>query len=179
MALINTTTTGVLGSTFFGDGTGPLTVQQNGVTLGTYGNIPTFSTYGTTLQTVSGQTYTKVNFNIESFDTNNNYDTTNARFLPTVAGYYNISSCVYYTSNSSGYGRITLFKNGSRWTQGTMMPFTTVTGILLLLNTTIYLNGSTDYVEIYMWQSTGSSMSNCGAGSREESDFSGFLVKAA
>ena len=33
MALINTTTTGVLGSTFFADGTGDLTIQQNGVTI--------------------------------------------------------------------------------------------------------------------------------------------------
>ena len=33
MALINTTTTGVLGSTFYGDGTGDLTIQQNGVTI--------------------------------------------------------------------------------------------------------------------------------------------------
>lgn len=30
MALINTTTTGVLGSTFYADGTGDLTIQQNG-----------------------------------------------------------------------------------------------------------------------------------------------------
>jgi hypothetical protein len=33
MALINTTTTGVLGSTFFADGTGSLTIQENGVTI--------------------------------------------------------------------------------------------------------------------------------------------------
>ena len=33
MALINTTTTGVLGTTVFGDGTGTLTVQENGVTI--------------------------------------------------------------------------------------------------------------------------------------------------
>jgi len=33
MALINTTTTGVLGTTIFGDGTGTLTVQENGVTI--------------------------------------------------------------------------------------------------------------------------------------------------
>lgn len=33
MALINTTTTGVLGSTFYGDGTGSLTIQENGVTI--------------------------------------------------------------------------------------------------------------------------------------------------
>jgi len=33
MALINTTTTGVLGSTFYADGSGDLTVQQNGVTI--------------------------------------------------------------------------------------------------------------------------------------------------
>ena len=33
MALINTTTTGVLGTTIFGDGSGTLTVQENGVTI--------------------------------------------------------------------------------------------------------------------------------------------------
>jgi hypothetical protein len=33
MALINTTTTGVLGSTFYADGSGDLTIQQNGVTV--------------------------------------------------------------------------------------------------------------------------------------------------
>jgi len=33
MALINTTTTGVLGSTFYADGSGDLTIQQNGVTI--------------------------------------------------------------------------------------------------------------------------------------------------
>ena len=33
MALINTTTTGVLGSTFYADGTGSLTIQENGVTI--------------------------------------------------------------------------------------------------------------------------------------------------
>lgn len=33
MALINTTTTGVLGSTFYGDGSGSLTIQENGVTI--------------------------------------------------------------------------------------------------------------------------------------------------
>ena len=73
MALINTTTTGVLGSTFYGDGTGPLTVQQNGVTLGTYGNIPTFSATTLTGQSFSNGTFTKVQLNVETFDTNSNF----------------------------------------------------------------------------------------------------------
>jgi hypothetical protein len=67
MALINTTTTGVLGSTFFGDGTGPLTVQQNGVTLGTYGNIPAFSAYNTAVQNITSATWTKVQFDYRTF----------------------------------------------------------------------------------------------------------------
>ena len=90
MALINTTTTGVLGSTFFGDGPGDLTIQQNGVTVNKITSAPAFSAYrGTTSQSFSGSAWTKIQFNIENYDTANAYDNaTNHRFTPQVAGYY-------------------------------------------------------------------------------------------
>ena len=50
MALINTTTTGVLGTTLFGDGQGTLTVQKDGVTINKIGVQPMFSAYQTTAQ---------------------------------------------------------------------------------------------------------------------------------
>ena len=59
MALINTTTTGVLGSTFYGDGSGDLTIQQNGVLVNKItSNGLTYRGTGSVLQVVST---TKVN----------------------------------------------------------------------------------------------------------------------
>ena len=54
MALINTTTTGVLGSTFYGDGSGDLTIQQNGVLVNKItSNGLTYRGTGSVLQVVN------------------------------------------------------------------------------------------------------------------------------
>jgi hypothetical protein len=54
MALINTTTTGVLGSTFFADGSGDLTIQQNGVLVNKItSNGLTYRGTGSVLQVLS------------------------------------------------------------------------------------------------------------------------------
>ena len=61
------------------------TVIQNGG--------PTFSAYLSSGQTISNATHTKIQYNTEEWDTNNNYDNaTNYRFTPTVAGYYQINA---------------------------------------------------------------------------------------
>jgi len=152
MALINTTTTGVLGSTFYGDGTGSLTVQQNGVTLGTYGNIPTFRAYNTAVQNISNATWTKVQLTTELFDTNNNFDnSTNYRFTPTVAGYYQFNGQLYanYTSTPGVRIGAALYKNGSSYAQNEVTnPSATLYGTIGI-SSVIFLNGTTDYVELY------------------------------
>jgi hypothetical protein len=54
MALINTTTTGVLGTTVFGDGSGDLTIQQNGVLVNKItSNGLTYRGTGSVLQVVN------------------------------------------------------------------------------------------------------------------------------
>ena len=177
MALINTTTTGVLGSTFYGDGTGPLTVQQNGVTLGTYGNIPAFSAYKSANQTgTASSTFTKVTFNVEEFDTNSNYDTSTSRFTPTVAGYYQFNWQLDIGGVSTTLNLCDIYKNGVRQKRSSGISVTNgesyVNGAAL-----IYLNGTTDYTELYVYIS--------GAGATvygtqiEYSWFQGILIKAA
>ena len=176
MALINTTTTGVLGSTFFGDGAGPLTVQQNGVTQGIYGNIPAFSVYNGTYQSVTNNTITKLQLGLEEFDTNNNYDTTNYRFTPTVAGYYQFLQSVFFNNSASGIAAIYLYKNGSG-IKNISTPFISGANIFPMLSTLVYANGTSDYFEIYVYQNTGGTIS---VGSTATSQFfAGYLVKAA
>jgi hypothetical protein len=176
MALINTTTTGVLGSTFFGDGTGSLTVQQNGVTLGTYGNIPTFYAYLATAQSVGNSSYVKINVNTKSFDTNNNFDTTNYRFTPTVAGYYQITGQVAFTGSGTGHSGVSLYKNGANYSAGSVCPNNTSLGGQNTVTSTIFLNGTTDYVELYGWQNSGGALNT--QASAAQNYLTGTLVKA-
>ena len=172
MALINTTTTGVLGSTFFGDGTGSLTVQQNGVTLGVFGNQPAFSAYSNATQTTTTNVWTKITFQVEEYDTNNNFDsTTNSRFTPTVSGYYQINGSYYSNGGPSRCG-VAIYKNGSSY----KVVDTVATTYAIFISSLVYLNGTTDYVEIYMNNITG------GIGVLADSTrtyFSGIMIKAA
>ena len=180
MALINTTTTGVLGTTVFADGSGDLTIQQNGVTQGIYGNIPAFSVYLGTLQNVTTNTFTKVLLNIEEFDTNNNYDNaTNYRFTPTVAGYYQINGNITLNATLiNGNSLAVIYKNGSRYKDGNLQSASSGGALFYsVVSTLVFLNGSTDYVELWgLVNGTGSP--SFGVNTGTQSYLNGYLVKA-
>ncbi len=107
------------------------------------GNQPAFSATMSANQTVTTSTYTKVVFNTEEFDTNNNYDsTTNYRFTPTVAGYYQVIACIYPATAVTAIN-CAIYKNGNNFK---VFGGTTVSSSVSSL---IYFNGSTDYIECY------------------------------
>lgn len=174
MALINTTTTGVLGTTLYGDGSGSLTVQKDGVTQGIYGNIPIFSAYKSgSAQTISTGTYTKITFESEEFDTNNNF--ASSRFTPTVAGYYQINWLINIGSGSGSYEWVaSIFKNGVSYKTGLDAGSLQygIGGSAL-----VYLNGTTDYIEIWSYQGSGGNKSI--PAYQTGTWFEGILVKAA
>jgi len=182
MALINTTTTGVLGTTVYGDGSGALTVQQNGVTQGIFGNIPAFSVYPNATFTASSSTWTIVQCNTEEFDTasyfNNTGSTVNGvpaySYLPTIAGYYQMNAC-WSLGAGSTFSRslCAIYKNGSMYKQGLDNTTSTATGSNI--STLIYLNGTTDYASFYLYES-GSGTNTINANTTW---FNGYLVKAA
>jgi hypothetical protein len=79
-------------------------------------NGPAFSAYLSSSQSISSSTFTKVQCNTEEFDTNSNYDNaTNYRFTPTVAGYYQISGCINFSSTTKAEFLTTIYKNGSEF----------------------------------------------------------------
>lgn len=139
-------------------------------------NGPAFSAYRATNQTgVSSTTYTKVQINTETFDTNSNFDpTTNFRFTPTVAGYYQINGSMS-VEGSSSVSRFfcTIYKNGSETYRGTDVN---ATGFQSVAGGVLYLNGSTDYVELYGWV-TGTGIQFYGAAA--STYLTGCLVRAA
>jgi hypothetical protein len=113
---------------------------------------PAFSAYLSANQTMSVNTWTKVTLNTEIFDTNSNFDsTTNYRFTPTIAGYYQISWCVF-NSGSAFNGYSQLYKNGTGVAYGgTSQPSGGVTSQLSAGSFLVSMNGTTDYLELYSY----------------------------
>jgi len=104
-------------------------------------------------QVVSNVTWTKVRANNEIFDTANCYDpTSNYRFTPTVAGYYQVNATCSNDSVSQNptYARVAIYKTGSIYATSTMSASGSASNTLSpTLNIIIYLNGTTDYIEMY------------------------------
>jgi hypothetical protein len=116
------------------------------------GNMPAFSAYANANQTITSNTFTKIQINTEEFDTNSNFDsTTNYRFTPTVAGYYQVNGSVNnYSSTSPTRVLAVIYKNGTaykRFFDGAVSTgtfYANSEGSAL-----VYLNGSSDYIELY------------------------------
>ena len=110
-------------------------------------NGPAFSAYLGASQTVSNATWTKVQLSAEVFDTHSNFDsTTNYRFTPTVAGYYQLNLCWLVNAVSTAI-QLAIYKNGSSFLipAQTAAATSAVSGSVL-----VYANGSTDYFEFYV-----------------------------
>jgi tryptophanase len=121
-------------------------------------NGPAVYATATGTQNISNNTWTKIQFNTETFDTNNNFDsTTNYRFTPTVAGYYFVSVS-YDSGASSGITAIqaAVYKNGTQYgTQASQWNLANA-GTNGYVNALVYCNGSTDYIEGYQYTTTSS-----------------------
>jgi hypothetical protein len=124
------------------------------------GNMPTFSAYmtnGGSNQTLSSGTFTKVKLDTENWDTNNNFDsTTNYRFTPTVAGYYQIngSANISYGSTAPNNIGALIYKNGSAYRRNFIFTNSSAMYGIFIVSSIIYFNGSTDYVELYAYQTS-------------------------
>jgi hypothetical protein len=142
-----------------------LTLPDNTGTIITTGSTfagtgPAFSAWLSGSQTLSSATLTKLQVNTEEFDTANCYDNaTNYRFTPNVAGYYQVNGRIQIgVSNTQVY--LAVYKNGAIFKDLDNNPGSSLmaTGSCL-----IYLNGSTDYIELYGYFGTGQVVQNANA----------------
>lgn len=149
------------------DNSGNILLQYNGQ------SAPAFGVYGASGTSLINNTDTKIIYDTEEFDTNNNF--ASSRFTPTVAGYYQLNACILLNV-SSGILGIMLFKNGGRFKYGAQLINNT--GYVgATLSTLVYANGSTDYFEIYGIQSSGGSATNLGG--QIYNYFNGCLLRGA
>jgi hypothetical protein len=144
-------------------------------------NGPVFRAYVDTAQTITSGTQQKVTFGTENFDSNSNF--TSSRFTPTVAGYYQLNASVRLDGGSSGTGElmITIWRNGSEYSRGWNNTGVAQSGasgwFSMQVSDIVVANGSTDYFEIYVQQTSGGNLGTT-AGSNI-SYFSGCMVRGA
>jgi hypothetical protein len=119
--------------------------------VGNVPNAPAFSaTRTSTNQSVTSAVWTKIQCQTEEFDTASAYDNaTNYAFTPLVAGYYQVSGNAYFTGTSLTNSGVAIYKNGSSFKLGTTIPIATANETGSNVSALIYMNGSTDYVELF------------------------------
>jgi hypothetical protein len=137
------------------------------------GNMPAFSAYSGTTQTgVASGTFTKVLFDTEEFDTANCFSS--SRFTPNVAGYYQVTGRTDW-SITSGACFVQVYKNGTNYKSGSLNG-ATPNGVAPTVTCLVYLNGSSDYVELYTYQNNGT---NSIFGSSAGTYFQASMVRGA
>lgn len=112
-------------------------------------NVPAFRVYKLANQTVATNTWTKITFDVESFDTYNNFDSvSNFRFQPTIPGKYIVTLNVG-CDGTLCFGSIR--KNGSE----VLNHFSGGNNLGSAGSTIADMNGTTDYLDGYGYSANG------------------------
>jgi hypothetical protein len=148
------------------------------------GNMPAFSAKLSGNQNISNNTVTVLAADLEDFDTASCYNNTGSTiggipayaFLPNVAGYYQINFMLSEAGVAVSYNDSRINKNGSIYRFGTIVQPTSATFSTFGAtgSAIIYMNGTTDYLQIAGYI-TAASSNNFDSNSH----WSGCLVRAA
>jgi hypothetical protein len=134
-----------------GNGTSGQVLTTNGSgALSWSGMGPAFSAYPNASTSIANVTFTKVDLQVEEFDTANCF--TSSRFTPNIAGYYLFTMAVQATA--LGQLAPILYINGTGKYWGNSMTSTTFDSSGTAI---AYMNGTTDYAEMYAYQASGAS----------------------
>jgi hypothetical protein len=139
------------------------------------GNMPAFMAYGSADTSIPNAVTTKVLFQTETFDTNSNF--ASSRFTPTVAGYYAITASIGWNTIGAGNLDMYIAKNATASIPDIRLYNPASSPPIMQGSYVWYLNGSTDYVEIFAYQGSGSTQSIIGG--QDRTWFTGYLVRAA
>lgn len=123
-------------------------VADGAITTAKVAGGPVMRAGGGTAFSVAHDTQTKATFGAASFDTASSFSSN--RYTPNVAGYYQINAGVQYegSSLSTNYAVISIYKNGTVYTEGDVAVLIQFGS--LSVSDVVYLNGTTDYIEIFM-----------------------------
>ena len=139
-------------------GSGNITIGS-GVTINV--NRPAFSAYLSADQSVSNATVTKINLNVESFDTDDAFDSsTNYRFTVPTGGdgkYFFVGTITWVNLTNEDEGQVRIHKNGT-FVQGSGY-FQGQNGTVTYQATQVLNLVAGDYIELHGYQVSGGAIS--------------------
>ena len=155
-------------------------ITQAKLASGVAGTGPAFHAHPASAQSISADTFTKVNLGTELFDTDSKFDTSTSRFTPTVAGIYSVHASVAYANAnySSTYALIQIRKNGSQ-SLGQAFGVPSIIGGFearhgMNISAMIQLDAD-DYIELYCYNGGSKTISH----NSNETMFSAAMVRSA
>jgi hypothetical protein len=158
-----------------------LTVDAGGKVAFPQGPVqsgPAFRAVAVGGQPLTSSTAARLNLGTEEFDTDNSFTPSPNRFQPTVAGYYQLNGCAAFQGTTVITGFVQIRKNGTTAAGAALSPTTSSTSIVLAVSDLQYLNGTTDYVELW-GGCAGTGTLQIQTPSPYPTAFSGSLVRAA
>jgi hypothetical protein len=113
--------------------------------------MPVFYAYRSGTQSITSSIDTTIQLNAELYDTEGWFNTSLYQYIPQIAGYYQFNWGIYIRATSGATrGLCTLIKNNSAtdYVRGAYLPAFNGTDWNASGGTLMYMNGTTDYVEI-------------------------------
>lgn len=149
-------------------------IPTNGLPSGKFSNPYKFSAYLGSNQTTVLTTFTKLNYNTESYDTNSNYDTTTYGYTAPIDGFYHFTLNAILMSQAALPFLISLGKNStSEFVRLVEIPNTTG-NITLSGSVDLQLNAGDVIYPLYYSGSASKTI----LASNQYCRFSGFLISA-
>ena len=179
-------TAGSVSTSYLVDGS----VTQAKLSTNVAGNGPAFSAYKSSTagnQSITTGVATIVTFDSTIFNQGSAYSTSTNRFTPQTAGYYMIIAGIGPQTSFTNAVDLYISKNGDVSTQGLtntsgyiaarLYPLSSSTSnYLMALSGIAYMNGSTDYINI--WVNGGLILAGTTTGS-DRTYFMGYMIRAA
>jgi len=160
------------------DSTKTITIGSAGDTIAGMGsNTPSFEAYLSANQSIANTTYTKIQFDTETYDSNSTYDnSSNYRFTPAVSGKYLIyASTRASTTTDFNNLQIIVRKNGSDvFIQTTRNTHNDSINLIATFDA-----DTTDYFEIFGYQDSGGSINFQGTSGDSPTRFGAYKIIGA
>lgn len=131
-------------------------------------NHPMFIGRSSANQSITTGGNVAIALDLEDVDTDSGHSTVtnNSRYTAQTAGYYFVAAWLNFAANATGYRQIDLKFNGSTSVSlQTAISIGAGAATHVSTSTILFLNGSTDYVEIQGFQNSGGNL-NVAAGAR-------------
>jgi hypothetical protein len=144
-------------------------------------NNPIFSVVRSGIFSIASGVNTRVPYNSVDFDTNSGWNNSTYQYKPTVAGYYQFNWGILINALTAGGTQeffSAIYKNGTTYAWGNNLMPSTVHYNFSNGSCILYLNGSTDYVEIYVFHNSGAAVNMEPSAGAFPMRFTGYMLRS-